>query len=135
MQTARTIKLQGAISGNVKFDGSEDVTITTTQANIAIVTGNINMVDGEGVSEEISLPSDFTSDNSVVLSAMFHGSSDVSKFAYGYLEKSTAYVAGAIGHSITLTSTNKLKIVIGNPVSSNSGSRTFTFKIILLKIS
>lgn len=64
--------MQGAVSGNVNFDGSGNVTIITTQANIAVVRGNITMTNGEGTLDNINLPAGFTSDNCTVLSAMFH---------------------------------------------------------------
>lgn len=48
LQNARNIKLQGAVSGNANFDGSTNITINTEQANIAVLTGNITISNGEG---------------------------------------------------------------------------------------
>lgn len=41
LATARNIKIQGAVSGNANFDGSNNVVINVVQANIAVLTGNI----------------------------------------------------------------------------------------------
>lgn len=46
--TEKNIELRGAVSGNANFDGSTNVIINTTQANIAVLTGNITISNGEG---------------------------------------------------------------------------------------
>lgn len=69
LQTARDIKLQGTVSGNAKFDGSGDITINTTQANIAKVNGTISLTKGQGSSGVVAYPSNFNMNNCVVISA------------------------------------------------------------------
>lgn len=51
LKTARNIKLQGAISGNANFDGSNDVTINT----IAEVKKITKQVSDEGIVIDITL--------------------------------------------------------------------------------
>lgn len=43
LATARNIKIQGAVSGNANFDGSQNVTIETTQENIVILKGKVSV--------------------------------------------------------------------------------------------
>ncbi len=69
LQNARNITLSGAVSGNANFDGSENITITTTQGNITVLTGIVN---GNGL--EIDYPTDFTKDNCVCISVMLFNS-------------------------------------------------------------
>lgn len=121
--------------GMTKEEINKKLQYYTLRSNFAIFQGNILMENGQGTSNEIDLPTGFTSDNCIVLSAMFHGNTDTAtKFSYGYLESSNSYVAGAIGHCITLTNSNKLKITIQNPMSSTSGNRIFEYKIVLMKL-
>lgn len=135
LATARNIKLQGAVSGNANFDGSGNVIITTTQANIAIVTGTLTLADGYA-SGTINYPNGFNSSNCVVLSFMAHNTSAGNVMGYGYLEKSVGYTAGAIGHCVSMTRDN-INIHINNPTdgSHSSGTGTFAYKIVLMKVS
>lgn len=68
LATARKIALTGAVSGNTNFDGSGDITITTKQANIAVLTGTISLTSGVG-QQSINYPSGFTKDNCVAISS------------------------------------------------------------------
>ena len=135
LATARNIKLQGAVSGNANFDGSGNVIITTTQANIAILTGTLTLADGYA-SGTINYPNGFNSSNCVVLSFMAHNTSAGNVMGYGYVEKSVGYIAGAIGHCVSMKRDN-INIHINNPTdgSHSSGTDTFAYKIVLMKVS
>lgn len=67
--TARTLALSGAVSGSASIDGSGNVTINTTQANIAKVNGTISLTKGQGSSGVVAYPSNFNMNNCVVISA------------------------------------------------------------------
>ena len=66
LKTARKIALTGAVSGSANFDGSGNVSISTTQNNIAILTGSFKG------NTTVNLPKGFTSKNSVILSVMLN---------------------------------------------------------------
>lgn len=74
LQTARNIKIQGAVSGNANFDGSTNIIITTTQANIATITGTITTpaTNSDVISATITLnyPSGYNKNNCVIMSLM-----------------------------------------------------------------
>lgn len=133
LQTAREITLEGAITGNANFDGSSDIVINTNQNNFAVATGSVNLANGVG-NTNIDYPEGYNKDNCVVLSFMAFNGTNVNGYGYGYLENSSGYVAGAIGHSINLGS-SKIAVAVQNPISSTSGSGTYQIKIVLMKIS
>lgn len=60
--TSRNIALSGAVSGNANVDGSGNVTITTTQANITMLSGTINLDNGNGY-VDINYPTGYTKTN------------------------------------------------------------------------
>lgn len=134
--TTRNIALTGAVTGNANVDGSGNVTITTTQANIAVITGNL---DANGYAE-ISYPTGFSKDNSVVLFAGFHGTSQVSSWAYGANFDSSSVVSGAIPCQMTFG--DKIKVWLRNIQVAQDGSvavqaisRVYPYKIVLMKVS
>lgn len=76
LATARTITISGAVSGSTTFDGSGNKTITTTQSNIAVLSGTVTVAgttqDGGSYhygtgTKTLSYPSGFNADNCVVL--------------------------------------------------------------------
>ena len=77
LATARKIALTGAVSGNVNFDGSGNVSIATTQANIAILNENITPSENSVVN--FNYPSGFTQSNCIVLSAMVNNELSTNK--------------------------------------------------------
>ena len=150
LQAARNIKLQGAVSGNVNFDGTTNVTINTTQSNIAVLTGNIslqaNTTDNasKGVckfSETcMNYPSGFTKDNCVVI---YYGRQNNQQSSTGwnnYID-STDMLIGTLplrvvlyGNDSSINSNykNKIRIMAGNYATN---ATTCTYKIVLLKTS
>ena len=83
----------------------------------------------------INYPSGYDADNCIVLSFLARGSTLESgiKYTYGYLETTTGYIAGAIGHSIMLTS-SYISLTINNPADHSNGNNTYAYKIVLMKI-
>lgn len=76
LQTARTISLSGAVKGSVSFDGTKNVTISTIQDNIAILTGNITVPANSknnskfeaDANVNIAYPNGFTKQNTRIIS-------------------------------------------------------------------
>lgn len=133
LQTSRKIELDGAVKGEVDFDGSKNVTIKTTQENIKEVTTTLTLANGKA-SGNINYPSGYTKDNCYVLSFMAR-KTDLSSndgYGYGYIESTQGYIKGAIGHSVELTNSN-IEINISNPADSSNGNATFAIKILLMK--
>lgn len=54
------------MSGSASVDGSGNVTITTTQANIVVLTGTMTLSEGSG-SIDVNYPPGFTKDNCVAI--------------------------------------------------------------------
>lgn len=149
LATARNIKLQGAVSGNANFDGSANITINTTQANIAIVSGTIKVnYDGtvsptdyaSGQSTK-AYPSGFTKDNCIILAIMSRGTTQGASIGYceGVMNGSGSRVRGSLHRAVTLRSTDILidyrYDFIELPGGTTSkGSWDFAYKIVLMKI-
>lgn len=147
LKTARNIKIQGAVSGNASFDGSKDVTINVTQANIAVVTGTMEITmtkDMEQVftgTKYIDYPTGYTSDNSIIIAIGAKASGENKQYGYGSItETGTALNRGIIEKGITLTSNSLLLycrydgLNLGG-VASETKKETISFKIILMKVS
>lgn len=144
LKTARKIKLTGAVSGEASFDGSRDVTISTTQANIAVLEGELPQDDK---SEEVSTsyPEGFNKTNCIVISAEgIRATSDSSElYAFGTMYDSRSYVRGGIplsvirrnsdivicAKNIILTDGNQ---VFARPLAENAG---FKYRVVLMKIN
>lgn len=136
LQTARNIKLQGTVSGNANFDGSGNVTINTTQANIAIINGKLT--NGEAT---INYPSGYTKDNCVMISFSFDNSSLSNRhWAYGNLFDSSSWAGGAIPYTISMNTSNitietkRITLVDGTLPSVGDSNVAHNYKLILMKI-
>ena len=142
LKTARQIALTGAVSGSANFDGSGNVSITTTQANIAVLTGTITGTANNSSSEQgninINYPTGFNSNNCVVIAIGLSRKDDNTPFNYGVLSASDsaiARVAGAIGRTVQLGADNmtlRTYFYFGSPQNE---SVTYNYKIVLMKIS
>lgn len=143
LQNARTISLSGAVSGSTSFNGSGNVTITTTQANIAVLTGSLPD-DGESTDVKANYPTGFNRDNSVVIAVegkrTFTGSEI---YTTGTTFDSVTMARSGIPLAVSLTSsgiTIRAKniiltdgdTVLSRPIAEGSG---FNYRIVLLKIS
>lgn len=137
LATARNIKLQGAVSGNVNFDGSGNVVITTTQANIAVVTGIIEMPEKSnsvlGGTTEINYPEGFTKDNSVIISLMSHNSVYKDYWSTPSINNSNSMILGNGNLRASLRS--EFIKVYADKVNIEENRKDITFKIVLMKVS
>lgn len=143
LQTARKITLSGAISGNADFDGSKNITINTTQANIAKIEGKIPASNTAIMQQtDISYPEGFNRDNCIVLTAMLSMDKDSEEFkewGYGNVFNSGSYVRGALPLSVGL-SQDHIMISFKNILISESGineiefTTDFYYKIVLMKV-
>lgn len=149
LATTRNIKISGAVSGNVNFDGSSNVEIETEQSNIAVLSGTMTLTANtqEKANEDmvtwtektINYPSGFTKENSVVISVGVQVNTN-----FGYTYGWTNYMDGLdvvlglnparitlYGESTT-SYANKIRLQIGNKTTS---SGTVDYKVILMKVS
>ena len=140
LKTAKKIELSGAVSGNVNFDGSGDVTITTEQSNITVFTGDMTLAaaPGDGTEEtttkDLTLPSGFTKDNSVVISQGIKLTASSLGFAFGSTstEDPFTWQEGLLPYRTFFTSDGKLRIEVDN-FQSTQGK--ISYKVVLMKIS
>lgn len=140
-KTARNIALNGAVSGNANFDGSGNITITTTQANIAVVTGTFAESTND-YEATVNFPIGFTATNCIVISAMAHNpNNSENAWGTGTVFSSRDYVGGAVPLSVRINNTNIL--VKMRNINFNTGSEQtayvgkgapFNFKVVLMKI-
>lgn len=135
LQTARNIKLHGAVNGNVNFDGNEDVTINTTQDNIAVLTGNVTINASSSNSVQISYPSGYTKDNSILLACGLMLNNDPYSKGYNYygiFSDASDLLDYAYRRRVNLAS-DKILLFIQNPITDNA--ITVKYKLVLMKIS
>ena len=147
LKNARQIALTGAVSGSVNFDGSGNVSITTKQANIAFLTGELNAAanDSTGLdnntskltNKAISYPTGFNKDNSVVISCgavnkIYEGAKG---YAFGDTSSSNLFsqsqLSGAVTRSVDLQP-NQILLTLGN---YSTTAVTYKYKIVLMKIA
>lgn len=121
LATARNIALAGAVKGNVNFDGSGNVTITTTQNNIFVLTGTVSLSNGSG-STAINYPSGLNKDNCIP----FMSGLNTSGTYYDYGNIQSSCVTG-----VRLTDTD-LRFNCGCP-SGVGPTGTKSFRIVLMK--
>lgn len=136
LQTARNIKIQGAVSGNANFDGSGNIIINTTQANIAIISGKLT--SGEAT---INYPSGYTKDNCVALSVSFDNDNLTDRrWAYSFVMDSSSYIGGSIPYKLSLgidnisIETKNIQIRNNEYPYVDESKVDFNYKIVLMKI-
>ena len=149
LATARNIKLQGAVSGNANFDGSENIIIKTSQANITVIEGNVKLAasttelaeKGEGklTTFDLNFPDGFNKENSILLSFGGKVMNDGRGYSDGVpVAMSNAMVNGNTPRSITLGGAptsdiaNKIRCLIKNYSTTEV---TYYYRIVLMKIS
>lgn len=133
--TARTLTLSGAVSGSTSVDGSGNVTISTTQANISTLTGNVTINASSSKTTEISYPSGYTKDNSILLACGLKLNNDPYSKGYnfyGIFSDSSDLLDYAFRRRVNLAS-NKVLLFIQNPMTDSAV--TINYKIVLMKIS
>lgn len=124
LKTARNIKLEGAVSGNVSFDGSKDVIINTTQSNIAVLTGNVTLTNGTG-STNVNYPSGFTKSNCILISS----GCQYNSAGWWLFGNGQGILSGARMTDSTVT------FNVSTVENGVGPSGTYPFKIVLMKIS
>lgn len=140
LKTARNIKLQGAVSGSANFDGSANITITTTQSNIKIVSGSATLTantneyatDNRCTMTNISIdyPDGFSSSNCRVLStAIKMGAQPYYTYGWTNYLSSVEMLKGVLPNNVALQE-SKIMLSIGN-LSTNTTN--IQYEIILLK--
>lgn len=144
LATARNIKIQGAVSGNTNFDGSGNVTINTTQSNIAVLTGTVNLSAGEGPENasfntfDLNFPTGFTKDNCVCLSIGIKISPyDDTGYSYEAIDHNDprSWARNAQFRNVLLgrrEDPSKILLTIVNPMTS---VKTAYYKLVLMKVS
>lgn len=149
LQTARSIAIGGAVKGSANFDGSGNITINTSQNNIALISGTIKLKanTSEKATENmctytdkaINYPSGFSVNNCVVIS---YGRQNNSNYGYAYgwdnYLNSMDHLIGILPMKINLygSSTteysNKIRLQMGNLTTKEV---EISYKIVLMKIS
>lgn len=139
LQTARNIKLQGAVSGNVDFDGSGNVIINTAQTNISVLTGDMTLIaasdgDSKTTTKDLTLPNGFTKDNCMVISQGIKLTASTLGFAFGSTSTEDPFVwqKGLLPYRTFFTSDGKLRIEVDN-FQTTQGK--ISYKILLMKVS
>lgn len=124
LKTARNIKLQGAVAGNANFDGGGNITISTAQNNIFVLSGNITLSNGSG-STSIAYPNGYNASNCVVISI---GASRTDDNCLEYGHVASSFIMGVYlknsGMSITAYSPEKV-----------GPSKAIPYKLVLMKIN
>ena len=150
--TARTLALTGAVSGSQSVDGSGNISITTTQNNIAVITGSAT-ADATTSStiayatKDISYPSGYTKSNSIVIAFGLEALNSAQGYNYGACLGRSGIISGTSDYAmiggagdmavrgnfrnINLRD-NDIRIRIQNVADT---SQTFNYKIVLMKVS
>lgn len=137
--TSRNIALSGAVSGNANVDGSGNVTITTTQSNIAVVTTSITTPaagsETTTVNTDVNYPSGFTQSNSVIISLMARntGLTEQRWGTVGDTESSLELQEGVYGLRASMRP-SVIK-VFTSKLSTTEAANTRQIRIVLMKIS
>ena len=110
-------------------------TVCKVKGDFAYVdAGTLTMAEGKAHTT-VNYPSGFTKTNCVVISFMADNVLN-SGLSYGYIEDSAGFIAGAIGHRVTLLD-NNIAVYINNPIEGNHDVGTASFKcsFVLMKVS
>lgn len=136
--TSRNIALSGAVSGSASVDGSGNVTITTTQANIVKIEAQVT-TDGPGGNLnkfiDVNYPTGFSMSNSVIISLMARnmGLTEERWGTVGDTESSLEMAEGVYGLRASMRS-SVIRLFVSK-LSDSEESRTTKIKCVLMKIS
>jgi len=139
LATARKIALTGAVSGNANFDGSGNINITTTQANIAVLTGTITTPDANSdtvsATTTFSYPSGFNANNCVIIGLMSHNNASTGSVfcTTGGTGTSAENMRGNYGLQGVLKESD-IQVYVSK-VDKVASSTTISVKLVLMKIS
>ena len=141
LQTARNIAISGAVKGSANFDGSGNVTINTTQANIAVISGKVtlnantndNFSENKCTMTDVSLnyPTGFSMNNCVVICVgINYNSAGYYDFGWTNHLDTLQFARGLRPYEVTLNNA-KINLSIGNLMASEN---MVNYKIVLMKI-
>lgn len=137
IQVSADAKTFNGMANGAHTDGNGNNIAATykMKGDFAIITIQLTLANGTATGD-VSYPSGFNSSNCVVLSFMaYNHSSSGTTGGYGYIETSVGYVAGAIGHRVSLRD-SVISFSINNPTDGahDAGTATYTCKAVLMKI-
>lgn len=98
--------------------------------DFAIIDGIISVVNGTGETS-VSYPNGFNIDNCVVISFGSKPDETNGVYNYGFTHNETGFLAGSLSRKVALYS-NGINIKYFN--TTNSGTKNYKFKIVLMKI-
>lgn len=131
--TARTLALSGAVSGSASVDGSGNVTISTTQANIAVLTGNASEpASTSQIIKTLNYPSGYTKDNCVPISFLTSYNPETLGWGTGHNLNNAMGLLSATNERSLLLKSDGIKIFFNNIKTETA---TIYYKIVLMKIS
>lgn len=149
LQNERKIKLDGAVTGEVNFDGGKDVTISTKQNNIAVLEGKVitNPREGEETYHlnmyDLDFPEGFNADNCVCMAFGLNSFDDnTGGYSYDILSPRVlkddfdprVMVRSSFFRNIllgTVNDTSKIVITINTPYTE---VKEISYRIVLMKI-
>lgn len=136
LQTARTISLSGAVKGSASFDGTKNVTINTSQDNIAILTGSITLpaysTPESNASTNINYPTGFNFSNSHILGLSFSNGSFKSNSTNHQKPKLVDAQRAMFPGCVTLRE-NDIMLNIYNPIEGLTTASNVSYEIIFYK--
>ena len=125
LKTARKISITGAVLGSANFDGSSNISINTSQSNIAVITGNISLSNGTG-DVTVNYPEGFNYSNCAVISI---GIAIYGNNIYDYFSETSSPL-------LFTARLNQNNIVIkSNALEGVGTSTTKQFKLVIMKTS
>lgn len=136
-----TITLNGAVSGSASFNSSSDLTITTTQSNIAVLTGTLTS-SGNYV-DQVNYPTGYNQGNCVVLSCMIGGTDTGDPKSQGLVftgsdasSKNPPFkVVLASGYIGIMARSSYITISSGGAIVSTENTAPLSYKVVLMKIA
>lgn len=126
------------------MDGSGNMNIVTTQANIAVLTGSMTGTGSQSLTKDIAFPTGYNNTNSVVLSAMFQNSNTANgTWGTGTTNDSASYVRGSLAGGVYINNSGvhidlkNILLLDGEypTIPTFASTVTFNYKIVLLKVS
>ena len=137
------LKTGGTITGDLTVNGTlTNLSAYKPKSDYAVITGDITGADTPSIEKDLNYPAGFTNTNCVVISCMFHHSSNQNgTWGWGSVFDSSSYVRGSLPCSIALNNTG-IKLEVKNiqiqngqsPTISNINTGvTFNYRIVLMK--
>lgn len=144
LQTARKITLDGAVKGEIKFDGNSDVVVNTIQNNIAVISGqmileansqsNLNSNIEQQTILNIDFPRGFNKDNCFCLTFGIKTNED-KNYSYGVGDSisNRSFTSSLIRNVILGASNDNSKIAL-HVWQPSTSQKTAYYRLVLMKI-